>query len=129
MKIVLDEKTPALGDVTIKSELSFEQGVTAELNAEIILRPKDRRVACRLFNHAMRSQLNDHPDIAKQCCVADASSMGTWGILFSGGGKLKLSGTAPTVPWTRLNAHADDWVRPDNQVTGELTHSSVNISF
>ena len=43
--------------------------------------------------------------------AADTDPMGTRGIQVSAGGKLLLYGVPPTVPWTRLNAHAEAGTR------------------
>ena len=106
MKIVLDENTPALGDLNIEGELSFQAGVTAEISAATIRIQR---------NGALRAGSATAPFTGKATITltsqdnagsAVATSMGTRGILVTSGGKLELFGTAPAVPWTRLNAHA-----------------------
>ena len=106
MKIVLDENTPALGDLTIEGELSFLPGVTAELSAATIRVRKTGVLRAGSLTTPFTGRATITLTSLDNVASAVASSMGTRGILVSGGGKLQLFGAAPVVPWTRLNAHA-----------------------
>ena len=106
MKIVLDENTPALGDLTIEGELSFLPGVTAELNAATIRVQNTGALRAGSLTTPFTGRATITLTSQDNAASAVASSMGTRGILVSGGGKLELFGAAPVVPWTRLNAHA-----------------------
>ena len=106
MKIVLDENTPALGDVTIEGELSFQPGVTAELSAATVRVQKTGVLRAGSLITPFTGRATITLTSLDNAASAVASSMGTRGILVSGGGKLELFGAAPVVPWTRLNAHA-----------------------
>ena len=106
MKIVLDENTPALGDLTIEGELLFQPGVTAELSAATIRVQKTGILRAGSLTTPFTGRATITLTSLDNAASAIASSMGTRGILVSGGGKLELFGAAPAVPWTRLNAHA-----------------------
>ncbi len=106
MKIVLDENTPALGDLTIEGEVSFLAGVTAELSAATIRVQKAGALRAGSSTTPFTGRATITLTSQDTASSAAAGSMGTRGILVSGGGKLELFGSAPAVPWTRLNAHA-----------------------
>ena len=106
MKIVLDENTPALGDITIEGELSFQPGVTAELSAATIRVQKTGVLRAGSLTTPFTGHATITLTSLDNAASAVTSSMGTRGILVSGGGKLELFGAAPAVPWTRLSAHA-----------------------
>ena len=106
MKIVLDENTPALGDVTIEGEISFQQGVTAELSAATIRVLRTGALLAGSSTVPFTGRATITLTSQDNAASAVAAGMGTRGILVSGGGKLELFGAAPAVPWTRLNAHA-----------------------
>ena len=106
MKIVLDENTPPLGDLTIEGELSFQPGVTAELSAATIRVQKTGALRAGSLTTPFTGRATITLTSVDNAASAVASGMGTRGILVSGGGKLELFGAAPVVPWTRLNAHA-----------------------
>ncbi len=106
MKIVLDENTPALGNLTIEGEISFQPGVTAELSAATIRVQKTGALRAGSATAPFTGKATITLTSQDMAGSAAAGSMGTRGILVSGGGKLELFGAAPSIPWTRLNAHA-----------------------
>jgi G8 domain/Right handed beta helix region len=104
-QIILDEDTPLLGALTIEGELYFKQAATVQLNADVIYIQNTGALragtAVEPFTGLATITLRS-TEIA-----ASSTGMGTRGILISGGGKLELFGKPTSVPWTKLNAHAD----------------------
>ena len=105
MHVSIDEDTPALGALSVEGELTFKSGVNVELRADVV------RVRA---GGALRAGSATAPHVGRATITLtatdmldDPAGMGTRGILISAGGKLELFGSAPAVPWTRLNAHAE----------------------
>ena len=104
-QVVIDENTPALGELTIEGELLFKPAIAAELSADVIRVQRGGALragtASAPFTGLATITLRS-TDIA-----ASATGMGTRGILVDSGGKLELFGKSPAVTWTKLNAHAN----------------------
>jgi hypothetical protein len=104
-QIILDESTPALGALTIEGELFFKQGATVELIADVIY--VQRNGALRAGNAVEPYTGQATITLRSTDTAGSVAGMGTRGILVSSGGKLELFGKSTTVPWTKLNAHAN----------------------
>lgn len=104
MRLLLDEDTPALGALTIEGELIFKSDTTAQLRASTIMVRANGalRAGTALAPFTGRATIT----LTSMDSTASLTGMGTRGILVSSGGKLELFGKAPTIAWTRLNAHA-----------------------
>ena len=104
-QVIIDENTPLLGELTIEGELLFKAGVTAELSADVI---KIKAGGALRAGSATAPFTGLATITLRSTNIAgSAIGMGTRGILVDSGGKLELFGKPPTVPWTKLNAHAN----------------------
>ena len=101
MKIVLDENTPALGDLNIEGELSFQAGATAEISAATIRIQRNGALRAGSATAPFTGKATITLTSQDNAASAVATSMGTRGILVTSGGKLELFGAAPAVPCSR----------------------------
>ncbi|HYC55209.1 MAG TPA: G8 domain-containing protein [Candidatus Binatia bacterium] len=98
--VLLDEDTPALGGIMVNGTLRFDRKDVA-MTARWMMVHGTLAVgtAEQPFEHeAVITLTGDDPD-------ESIMDMGTRGIMVMGGA-LDLYGTAPSVPWTKIDAHA-----------------------
>jgi len=104
MRVVLDENTPALGELAIEGELVFKPMATVTLTAEAVRVRAGGLLGAGTSTAPFTGQATI--TLTSTNVNQDVTGMGTRGILVTAGGRLALFGTAPTVAWTRLNGHA-----------------------
>ncbi len=101
MHVLLDVHTPDLGSLTIDGILEFDDNQDVSLTSEWIMLMGEMWVGspANPFIHQATITLNA-PDMNE-----NIMGMGTRGIMVMGG-RLEMHGTPPTVPWTKIDAHA-----------------------
>lgn len=100
MHVILDTHTPDLGALTINGILEFADQ-DLNLTADYIMVMGEFLVGSEATPYTHQATITLNATDPNE----NIMGMGTRGIMVMGG-RLELHGQAPTIPWTKINAHA-----------------------